>query len=189
MLDVFEISGISKSPAIFDIEKLNYFNSEYIRALSPEQFAQIAGPYIRQAVKTENLSTYEIAHLLQARCEKLSDIPEKIDFFDAVPEYSTELYVNKKSKTDEAVSLEMLRAARSDLEGIQDWTTESVHDTLIALAEKLGVKNATLMWPVRIAVSGKAVTPGGAVEICHILGCGETITRIDAGIEKLKGAE
>ena len=189
MLDVFEISGISKSPAIFDIEKLNYFNSEYIRALSPEQFAQIAGPYIRQAVKNENLSADEIAHILQARCEKLSDIPEKIDFFDAVPDYSTELYINKKSKTDEAISLEMLRAARIELEGIRDWTTESVHDTLIALAERLGVKNATLMWPLRIAVSGKAVTPGGAVEICHILGRDGTIKRVDAAMRKLKGAE
>jgi len=101
-------------------------------------------------------------------------------------DYSTELYVHKKSKTDETISLEMLRAARAGLEGIPDWTIEAVHDLMISLAEKLGVKNATLMWPVRIAVSGKTVTPGGAVEICHILGRDETIRRIAAGIEKLE---
>ena len=188
MQDVFDIKGISKSPAIFDIEKLNYFNSEYIRALPPASFAEMAKPYIRLAVKNENIDTGAIAHILQARCEKLNDIPEKIDFFDALPDYNTELFIHKKSKTDEGISLKMLHAARGALEGVTDWTAESVHDTLIALAGEQGVKNATLMWPVRIAVSGKAVTPGGAVEICHILGRSETIRRIDAGIEKLSEA-
>jgi len=122
---------------------------------------------------------------LQARCEKLSDIPEKVDFFDDLPDYDTELFVHKKSKTDEAVSLEMLRAAHNAFLGLAEWTNESIHDLLIALAEKLGVKNATLMWPIRIAVSGKAVTPGGAVEICSILGREETLRRISAGIERL----
>jgi len=189
MLEVFDVGGISKSPAIYDVEKLNYFNSEYIRALPPSVFAEMAQPYIRRAVRNEDISAEEIAHLLQARCEKFSDIPEKIDFFDSLPEYDTGLYVHKKSKTDEIVSLEMLRAARAALEGVSDWTMTTIHDTLMALAEKLGVRNATLMWPVRVAVSGKPVTPGGAVEICRILGRVETIRRIDAGIGMLKGVE
>ncbi|MCL2366283.1 MAG: glutamate--tRNA ligase [Oscillospiraceae bacterium] len=185
MLEVFEISGISKSPAIFDVEKLNHFNSEYIRAMPLEKFAKLAEPYIRQAVKNEKLSIKAIAQILQARCEKLGDIPEKIDFFDQLPEYETELFVHKKSKTDEAIALEMLKAAKAALDKVQVWTTEHIHSTLISLAEQLGVKNATLMWPVRIAIAGKAVTPGGAVEICHILGQAETLSRIDTGIEKL----
>ena len=182
MLEVFDIGGISKSPAIFDMEKLNHFNSEYIRALHPERFAEMAAPYIRQAVKNENLPVGAIAAILQARCEKLSDIPDKVDFFDELPVYPPDLYIHKKSKTDETISLEMLRAARSAFEGIAGWTNEAIHDELVALAESLGVKNATLMWPVRIAVSGKAVTPGGAVEICSILGRDETLRRIAAGI-------
>ena len=186
MLEVFDIGGISKSPAIFDIEKLNYFNSEYIRALTPAEFAEIARPYIRQAIKNEGISTEAVASILQARCEKLTDIPEKIGFFDELPDYGTELFVHKKSKTDEAVSLDMLNAARGVLSELSEWTNESLHDAFIALAEKLGVKNATLMWPVRIAVSGKAVTPGGAVEICGILGREETLRRIVAGVEKLE---
>ena len=186
--EIFEIKGISKSPAIFDIEKLNYFNGEYIRALPPDKFAEMASPYIKQAVKNESLPFNEIASILQARCDKLSDIPEKIDFFDGVPEYSTELYIHKKSKTDEKTSLDMLRLARKTLENLPDWTNEVIHDALLALAEKNGVKNATLLWPVRIAVSGKAVTPGGAVEICRILGREETLLRIVAGIEKLGGS-
>ena len=189
MVDVFEISGISKSPAMFDIAKLGYFNSEYIRALAPEAFAEKALPYIRQAVKNESLPTDAIAAILQARCEKLSDIPDKIGFFDNPPDYSTELFVHKKSKTDEAISLEMLRCARDALANMQEWTNESIHDTLVTLAISLDVKNATLMWPVRIAVSGMAVTPGGAVEICRILGRDETLRRIAAGIAKLGGAK
>ena len=185
LVEAFGISGISKSPAIFDVEKLNHFNSEYIRALSQEDFARIAKPYIRQAVKNENISTDAIASILQARCEKLSDIPKKIDFFDDLPYYSTELFVNKKSKTNEQISLEMLRVAQQTLESLPEWTSEVIHGALISLAEKLGVKNAKLMWPIRIAVSGKAVTPGGAIEICHILGRKESLRRITAGITKL----
>ena len=80
----------------------------------------------------------------------------------------------------------MLEAAIPMLEALPQWTVEAIHDGLIALAEKLGVKNATLMWPVRIAASGKLVTPGGAVEICQILGREETLRRLRAGLEKLK---
>ena len=185
MAEIFDISGISKSPAIFDIEKLTYFNSEYIRALTPEAFTQIAAPYIRQAVRNEKYDLAQIAAILQQRCERLIDIPEKLDFLDALPEYDTELYVHKKSKTDEEISLEMLKHALSALEAISDWTHEDIHDALIALAEKLEVKNAKLMWPVRIAIAGKAVTPGGAVEIAHILGKDEVIARIKTGMEKL----
>jgi len=187
MVEAFEISGISKAPAIFDTVKLTYFNSEYIRALPPEKFAEMAEPYIRQSVKNEKISAADIAKILQARCEKLTDIPEKIDFFDNLPEYSTELFVHKKSKTDEEISLNMLTAAQSVLEQLSEWTTESIHEAMITLAENLGVKNATLMWPIRIAASGKAVTPGGAVEICFILGREETMRRVAAGIEKLSG--
>ena len=182
----FDIGGISKSPAIFDLEKLTYFNATYLRAMTPGDFAKVAEPYIRQSVKNPGLCAAEIAALLQARCEKLTDIPEKVDFFDSLPEYDKELFTNKKSKTDSQVSLDMLNKVRPVLAGLPDWTVESIHDALIALAESLGVKNATLMWPLRIAAAGKAVTPGGAVEICHILGPEETLRRIDLGIGKLQ---
>jgi len=185
LLEVFDTSGISKSPAIFDIEKLNHFNSEYIRGLSPEEFAGIAEPYIRSVIKKDSVSVDAVARILQARCEKLSDIPEKIGFFENLPDYDTELFVHKKSKTDKEISREMLIAAHSAFDILTDWTSEAIHGLLIGLAEKLGVKNATLMWPVRIAAAGRAVTPGGAVEICFILGRGETLRRIDIGIKKI----
>ncbi len=186
LAEIFDIKGISKSPAIFDIEKLRYFNAEYIRAMSPEAFAAAAEPFIRQAVKNPDIDPAAVAALLQQRTEVLTDIPEKLDFFDALPEYDTALYIHKKSKTDEAGSLEMLRQMLPVFEGIADWCDESILAAMTGMAEKCGCKNAKVMWPVRIAAAGKAVTPGGAVEICRILGKDETLRRMRIGIEKLE---
>ena len=186
LVDAFDIAGISKSPAIFDMEKLTYFNAAYLRAMAPAEFAKTAEPYIRQAVKNPAYDASEIAALLQARCEKLTDIPEKLDFFDQLPEYGVEFFTNKKSKTDSEISRKMLEAAIPALEELSEWTTEAIHDALINLASSLGVKNATLMWPVRIAAAGRLVTPGGAVELCHILGKEETLRRLRLGLEKLR---
>ena len=183
--EVFDLTGISKSPAIFDIEKLKYFNSEYIRAMSAEDFAKVAEPYIRQSVKNESYDAAAIAALLQQRTEVLTDIPEKVDFFDTLPEYSAELFVHKKSKSDEASSKEVLEKILPLFEALPEWKDESIMAAMVGLAEEMGAKNAKVMWPVRIAAAGKAVTPGGAVEICRILGREETIRRVKIAIAKL----
>ncbi|MGM9542139.1 MAG: glutamate--tRNA ligase [Candidatus Limivicinus sp.] len=185
LVDCFDLSGISKSPAIFDIEKLKYFNSEYIRAMSPEEFAQVAEPYIRQAVKNEAYDAAAIAALLQQRTEVLTDIPEKLDFFDVLPEYDTELFVHKKSKSDKDSSKDVLGRVIPLFEALESWEDDSILNVMVKLAEALEVKNAKVMWPVRIAAAGKAVTPGGAVEICRILGKAETLRRLRIGLEKL----
>ena len=185
LAEVFDLKGLSKSPAIFDPVKLTHFNSEYIRMKSPEEFEALARPYIEEAVT--GMDTALIASLLQQRCEKLSDIPGQLGFLKTLPDYDTELFVNKKSKTDRAVSLEMLRAALPEVEGIEPWDQDHVHDALIGLAGKLEVKNAKLLWPVRIALSGQAVTPGGAVEICCLLGKEEALRRMQLGIDRLAG--
>ena len=185
LIEAFDIGGISKSPAIFDIEKLKYFNAEYIRRMSEEDFAKIAEPYIRQSVKNPACDTAAIARLLQQRTEVLNDIPEKVDFFDALPEYDAALFVHKKSKSDEASSAEVLGKIIPVFEALPDWNDDSIRDAMVKLAEELGAKNAKVMWPVRIAAAGKAVTPGGAVEICAILGREETLRRLGIGLEKL----
>ena len=185
LVNAFDITGISKSPAIFDRAKLDHFNAVYLRGMAPEAFAKAAEPYIRQTVKDPRFDTAAIAALLQARCEKLTDIPEKVDFFDALPEYPVDYYTNKKSKTNPDVSRAMLEAVIPVLEGLTEWTDEAIHDALVDLAQRLKVKNATLMWPVRIAAAGKLVTPGGAVEICRILGKDETLRRLNAGLAML----
>ena len=186
LVDCFDIGGISKSPAIFDIEKLKYFNSEYIRSMSPEDFAKIAEPYIRSAVKNTAYDAAAIAALLQQRTEVLTDIPEKLDFFDSLPEYDKELFVHKKSKSGLESSKQALELMIPRFRALENWDDESIMNAMLGLAQELGVKNSVVMWPVRIAAAGKAVTPGGAVEICRILGREETLSRLNTGLEKLK---
>ncbi len=188
LVKAFTLSGISKSPAIFDIEKLRHFNSVYIRAMAPERFAATAEPFIRQAVKNPAIDAAAVAAILQQRTEQLTDIPEKIDFFDALPDYDAELYVHKKSKTDLPGSLETLRKILPVFRDLPVWDDESILKAMTDMAEIEGCKNAKIMWPVRIAIAGKAVTPGGAVEIARILGREETLRRIGFGIERLEGA-
>ena len=186
LIDIFDLAGISKSPAIFDIDKLRYFNSEYIRAMSPEAFAKVAEPYIRRSVKNPAYDAAAIAALLQQRTEVLTDIPEKVDFFDELPEYDTELFVHKKSKSDKDSSKDVLEKIVPIFEALPAWDDEHIMGAMVGLAEAMEAKNAKVMWPVRIAAAGKAVTPGGAVEICRILGKDETLRRLNVAIEKLR---
>ena len=185
LIDIFDLAGISKSPAIFDIDKLRYFNSEYIRAMSPEDFAKAAEPYIRRSVKNPAYDAAAIAALLQQRTEVLTDIPEKVNFFDELPEYDTELFVHKKSKSDKDSSRDVLEKIVPIFEALPMWDDEHIMGAMVALAEAMEAKNAKVMWPVRIAAAGKAVTPGGAVEICRILGKDETLRRLNTALEKL----
>ena len=186
MIEAFDIHGISKSPAIFDTVKLRFLNGEYIRALTPEQFHDMALPWIRKGVKREDVDTKLIASLLQPRCEVLGDIPEQLDFIDELPDYSTDLYVSKKMKTNEETSLEILRQILPVMEAMDDFSDEAVHTAMFDLIAKLGVKNGYLLWPLRIALSGKQFTPGGGVEIAAILGKEESLKRLKEGIEKLE---
>ena len=185
LIDIFDLAGISKSPAIFDIDKLRYFNSEYIRAMSPEDFAKVAEPYIRRSVKNPAYDAAAIAALLQQRTEVLTDIPEKVDFFDELPEYDTDLFVHKKSKSDKDSSRDVLEKIVPIFEALPAWDDEHIMGAMVALAEAMEAKNAKVMWPVRIAAAGKAVTPGGAVEICRILGKDETLRRLNVALKKL----
>ena len=185
LIQVFDIEGISKSPSAFDMEKLKYFNSHYIRSMTPEEFSKAAEPYIRQTVQNPHVDVAEIADLLHQRTETMNEIPEKVDFFDKLPDYDIALYTHKKSKTNAEISLEMLQTILPRFEALEPWEPEGIKAVMTDLAAELEVKNAKIMWPVRIAIAGKAVTPGGAVEIAHILGKEESIARMKQGIEKL----
>ncbi len=185
MIKAFDIKGISKSPAIFDPQKLDWLNGEYLRKLSPDEFYEKALPYLEKAIKTEGIDLHKAAALLQDRLTKLSDIPEQLDFIDALPDYDPALYCHKKMKTNEENSLESLKEILPVLEGVSDWNHDALHDALFALIEKLGVKNGLILWPLRVAVSGKAFTPGGGLELAILLGKEETLSRVKKGIELL----
>ena len=187
LVEAFDIAGISKSPAVFDIVKLKWMNAEYIKKLSPEEFYAKAEPWLKKAISNPAIDLHAVAALVQSRCEILSDLPERVDFLDKLPEYDTALYVHKKSKTNLENSLTSLQSVLPVLEQQEAWTNESLYETLVALAAQLGVKNSVILWPLRVAVSGKASTPGGATEICTLLGKDESLARIRRGVELLKG--
>lgn len=185
LIEAFDPSGISKSPAIFDVQKLNWMNGEYIRRMSAEAFHELALPYYRQVI-TRDVDLMKLTHLLHTRVELLSDIPGQVDFVDSVPAYESDLYTHKKMKTNPENSLESLKQVLPVLEGVSDWTMENVHDAVFAKIQELGVKNGLLLWPLRVALSGKAFTPGGGIELCDVLGKEESIKRVKDAIAKLE---
>ena len=185
LIEEFDISGLSKSPAIFDPLKLRAINGEYIRMMPPEEFAKIAEPWIRQTCKGD-FDIARIALLLQPRTELLSDIPAQVDFFDEMPDYDLSLYENKKMKTDRATSLEVLKKVKPVLENITDWNFDAIHDALFNLIGELGVKNGYLLWPLRVAITGKQFTPGGAIEAAEIIGKKSTLERLERSLKMLE---
>ena len=186
LAEIFEISGISKSPAVFDIEKLRWMNAEYMKKLTPDEFFEKAEPWLKKAISNPAVNLRQVAALVQSRCEILSDLPERVDFIDKLPDYEPELYIHKKSKTNLENSLETLTVLLPVLQAQDDWSNEALYETLVAVAAERGVKNSIILWPLRVAVSGKASTPGGATELCALLGKEESLRRIEAGIALLR---
>lgn len=186
LAEAFDLRGISRSPAIFDEDKLRWMNAEYIRAMDADQFEKTARPYMAKAIDTQKFDTALIARLIQPRTELLAEIPEKLMFLEQFPDCDVELYTNKKMKTTPENSLPFLIEAKAVLESVDEYNNENLYQAMVALAEKLEVKNGRLLWPVRIAVSGTAVTPGGATEIAALLGKEETLRRMDLSITKLQ---
>ena len=185
LIQEFSIDGISKSPAIFDTAKLTAINGAYIRNFSPEKYTELALPYIRKTCKREDINIELLCAMLQPRTEIFTDIPEQVDFIDTLPEYSNELYCHKKMKTNEENSLDALQHVLPVFEAMDTWTLESIHEKLFELIAQMGVKNGIVLWPIRVAVSGKQFTPGGGIDLAEILGKDESISRIKKGIIQL----
>ncbi len=185
LIEAFSLSGMSKSPAIFDPQKLTWLNAEYIRALSGEEFQAYAAPYYEQA-GVGHMDKAVLGAILQQRVEVLAQIPDMVDFLARLDEsYDIELFTNKKSKTDTAISHEVLQAVIPVLQALPGWDQQSLHDALMGLAQEKEMKNGTLLWPVRIAASGRLVTPGGAIELLTLLGREESLRRLGLGEKKL----
>lgn len=183
----FDYKHISKSPAVFDMVKLRWMNGEYIKNMDFDKFKEKALPYVKEVI-TKDVKTDEILELVKTRIEVFPDIKDHIDFFEELPDYDIELYTHKKMKTNSENSLEILKEEYEILKNVEDWSLDNLHDTLMEYIANKGIKNGTGLWPVRIAVSGKQMTPGGAFEIMDILGKQESIRRIEIGIAKLENA-
>ncbi len=181
----FNVKRINTSGAIFDIEKLKWMNGMYLRNMDLEKYHELVLPYIKEAVKSD-YDTKQIAEILHQRVSILGEINEMLDFFDTYPEYSNDLYINKKMKTNPEIALTSLKAAYETLANTDDWSQANLHDVLMNLVQTLGIKNGQLLFPVRIALTGKAFTPGGAIEIAAILGKEESLKRLNSSIAQLE---
>ena len=184
LVEAFDYHHMSKSPAVFDINKLKWMNGEYLKAMDFDKFYELAEPYIKKVI-TKDYDLKKIASLIKSRIEILPDIKDQIDFFEAVPEYDTAMYCHKKMKTNEETSLEVLKEILPRLEAWDDYSNDALFGLLKGFPEEKGYKNGYVMWPVRTAVSGKQNTPGGATEIMEVLGKAESVERIKNAIELL----
>ncbi len=185
LVEAFSVEGLAKSPAIFDVAKLTWMNAEYIRRLTPEEYTREAMPWYEKA-GVRDMDHDVLCRILQPRTEIFSQLPDMVDFLTRMDEdYPADFFTNKKSKTDPAVSAAVLDMVIPALDALPEWTEETLHQTLIGMAEANGMKNGTLLWPVRIALAGKLVTPGGAIEIARLLGREESMRRLRAGRAKL----
>lgn len=185
LVESFDYRHMSKSPAVFDMGKLKWMNGEYIKAMDFDKFYERALPYIKETIHRD-LDFKKIAEMVKTRIEVFPEIPALIDFFEAVPEYDSEMYKHKKMKTTEESSLTVLKEVLPFLEAQEDYSNDALYEVLIAFVKEKEYKNGYVMWPIRTAVSGKQMTPAGATEILEILGKEESIARIKAAIEKLE---
>ena len=184
LIEKFDYHHMSKSPAVFDFTKLKWMNGEYIKKMDFDAFYEMAEPYIKEVV-TKDYDLKKIARMVQSRIEVFPDIREHIDFFEELPEYDSSMYTHKKMKTNEETSLEVLKDILPILEKQEDFSNDALYATLCDYVASKEVKNGYVMWPIRTAVSGKQMTPGGATELMEVLGKEESIARIKKGIELL----
>ncbi len=184
----FNVKRIGTSGAIFDIDKLTWMNGMYLRNMEFEKYYELILPYLNDSVKNETYCKKEIAKILQARVSTLAEIHEMVDFFDDFKPYSNEFFINKKMKTNEEIALNSLIEVKKVLEAQNDWSFDHIHDVLMELVITMGIKNGQVLYPSRVALTGKQFTPGGAIEIAQILGKEETISRLTKSIEQLQNA-
>ena len=180
----FDYHHISKSPAVFDYTKLKWMNGEYIKAMDMDRYMEMAMPYLKKFV-TRDCDLEKIAGLVKTRIEIFPDIQELVDFFNELPEYDISMYGHKKMKSTPESSLQVLRELLPLLEQQEEYSNDALYQLLLKYVEEKGCKNGYVMWPVRTAVSGKQMTPGGATELMEILGKEESLRRIRLGIQKL----
>lgn len=184
LITAFDYRHMSKSPAVFDVTKLKWMNGEYLKAMEFESFYEMAEPYLKQYV-TKNYDLKKIAKMVQTRIELFPDIAEHVDFFEALPEYDIAMYSHKKMKTSPESSLEILREIYPVLEAHQDYSNDALYTVISEFVAQKGCKSGYVLWPIRTAVSGKQMTPGGATEIMEIIGKEESLARIQKGIDNI----
>lgn len=189
LIEAFDAKGLNKSPAIFNMDKLLWFNAEYIKKLSAEEYLKLVSPWFDQSLHNKNIDYSRLAELMQGRTDVFNRVPDMVSFLGKMPEYELELYENKKQKSTLGSSLDSLQFILPVLENIEIWQEASIHDAIMDAIKTAERKNGTVLWPLRVAISGQLSTPGGAIEIVYLLGKKESINRIQQAIKSLAPAQ
>lgn len=182
MAEKFSVDGLSKSPSIYDEAKLRWLSGEYMKDMSEDEFLRRAEPFF---AKTDAYGKYDLnllCKLLKTRIETFGDIPEKISFLESFGPFAPSLYDNKKQKCNADAARTILPKLRLAMEGWDDYSNAALYEKLVAFAAENGVKNGQVLWCLRIAITGTAVTPGGASEMAELLGKERTLARLDQAI-------
>ena len=185
LIRAFDYHHISKAPSVFDYTKLKWMNGEYIKAMDFDKFYEMALPHLKKVI-TKDYDLKKIAAMVKTRIEVFPEIEDMVDFFEAVPEYDTAIYAHKKMKTSVESSLEVLKELLPILEEQEDYSNDGLYTRLLKYVEEKGCKNGYVLWPIRIAVSGRQMTPCGATELMEVIGKEETLKRVHAAIAKLE---
>jgi glutamyl-tRNA synthetase len=180
----FSLSGLGASPAVFDAEKLDYYNGYYIRQKSLSTLADLCRPYLaaagRPVEEKDKLEKY--VSLAQDRMKKLIDIVELTDFIFALPDYNSELLGWKTLTPEKAKN--NLQILKTELEKIttEKWNKDYLEKTVIAWIKNRQEKNGDHLWPMRVALTGLKNSPG-PFETAAALGRGESLKRITKAIK------
>jgi len=185
LINEFDLAEVGKSPAIFDQTKLDFFNGYYIRQLPLGDLAKRCLPYLLKAglVEKEDEKVLKAVGLVQERLKKLSEIVELTDFFFSRPQYKKDLLIPKKS-TEENIK-KGLDAANKYLSEESDFSRDSLEQLLRAAANKIGISAGEILWPIRVALSGKPASPG-SFELLEAFGKEESLARIKIAVDMLK---
>ena len=185
LIQAFDVKGLSKSPSIFDITKLTWMNGEYIKKLNFDKFFEMVYPILKNAVKRDDIDLKILAGYIKTRIGTLNEISDMVDFVNDVKDYDNSLYVHKKMKTTEEISLNSLKKILPVLESMNNFDNDTIYDSLVSLARENELKNGQVLWPLRTALSGQPTSPCGASELAVLLGKEDTLNRVRAAINKL----
>ncbi|HOJ62819.1 MAG TPA: glutamate--tRNA ligase [Spirochaetota bacterium] len=189
---LFNIEKINKAPAIFNYQKLKYFNSYYIKKLSEDKFLDLILPYFiekklisSQPTKEELDYLKKLLPLIQPRIETLNEATDIVDFmFGDLPQYKNWEAIIPKKVEKETV-LKILEKTKEILKDLNKESDDEIQNRLYKLAEEFQVKAGSVFMPLRIAITGTNKSPE-LFPIMHILGIDKVLIRIDNAIEKLK---
>ena len=184
LIEKFNFKGVAKAGAVFDLERLNFFNAHYLRELPIEELVEKVKPFLTFEVNDAERLTKAVK-LASERMKFLAEANDSLHYFFGEIDVPIELFENPKMKVDQAKSVEALEKSLPLLEEIKDWSTEEIQEKLLALVEKLGWKNGQLLWPLRVALTGEKFSPG-VWEMCEALGREESLQRIRKALDKIK---